>query len=254
MKSTAVAFLVVLVAAAAARADTITVTADYTSVYPGLNGRIYDIPHFPNGVSTRAGVFNFTVTAAAPGSGLVAGQTLKAFDLEMQYINAGNNVYTVVDLEDAPNGASPGPNPGDTMGTLRANLLRNLWFQHDSVIDSGTAVEAAAFQLAVWAIVYDPIGDINVLGAHTAAYPGFWTTDFDTNATTMANDWLAALDPDGDKVMTLLALVDPESQDFMFLGPLSPQGFVPLPGSLWMGLALMSGLAAVRVRRRRHAA
>ena len=264
MKPFAAAFILVLFAASAARAGSITVTADFSEVTPKMFGKIWGEPHFSTGVATHAGVFNFKVDAADPGSGFFAGDRFKAFDLELQLINPKSNVYTVEVLEAAPVGASPGPEPGDTMGALRAALLRNLWYQVSqsigmSPLDTTNRVQATAFQLAVWAVVYDPVLPDLLLDAstpHAAGNPGFWATGFSTtaegSAIVLANSWLGNLDPDGPQTPGLLALVDPDRQDFMFMAPgLPPAGIAPLPGAVWMGLALLSGLAVVRARRRR---
>jgi hypothetical protein len=149
-----------------------------------------------------------------------------------------NYTYTVVDAENA---GSP------VLGATRANLIRELWGLHAA--DALTSAGAAAFQLAVWEIVYDT-------GANLAS------GSFQARATytgdpipVTAQTWLGQLNG-SHPLATLYGMSHPTIQDqVVFVPTLTPHNVesVPLPSAVWAGAMLLAGLIARRIRRHRSA-
>ena len=165
-----------------------------------------------------------------------------------QNINFGNSYnYDIDSLSIAPvpndsiNAAFPHLIGG--MGTYRAGLVQNLYDQYFSVaLDS--SVNAAAFQLAIWEIVYEEglaEGDnstLNVSDGDFTISNNNAGNQSQTQAITLANTWLSTLSSVG--VTTLVALTNDTYQDQILL--------IPLPAPVLMaGL----GLLAVPLIRRR---
>jgi hypothetical protein len=106
--------------------------------------------------TTRAGQFTWTnVSGDAREAGLPATFTTFCID-GLQTVTPGRGT-TFTDFTSALN-ANPFGGTTSAMGVDRANLLTQFWNQFgpaDNVGGFSSAVDAAAFQLAVWEIVYD---------------------------------------------------------------------------------------------------
>lgn len=144
--------------AAAARAEPLQVKATLKNVSPGvrINFTINDQPGLPDPLpvhSTTAGVFNWTTVSSNAGFA----PTFTSFCIELnQHISTGGTyTYDVIDVENAPNPGqgTGGPGVNGPMGLDRANQIRQLWGTHFAEIGSDN-VKAAAFQLAIWEIIY----------------------------------------------------------------------------------------------------
>lgn len=164
------------------------------------------------------GVNNFTVTG---GDTNLLGPSFVGFCIDLgQTIHFNqSNLFTVTQLEDAPL-------PGSGMGATKADLLRELWGRHFS--PSFTSTQAAAFQSAVWEIVFD-----TGLNVHT----GTIRIDGHDNTENLANDWLASLTGTSSLYAPVFALTSGETQDMI----------VPTPGSV--ALLALGGLVVGRRRR-----
>jgi len=186
--------------------------ASAASVTATLNGmpeyRIFDTS-LDGGASfhrTSAGELHWT---RAPGG------EFDAFCIELtQRLGYGKYTYDLLPMEN--------------------NLLSELWGRDYGKI--GDADTAAAFQLAVWEIVYDePALDLKggmfrIKGAiESQAY-------FKT-----AQSWLGELDGSGPKA-DLLAMSNPRFQDQVTAAP--------LPASIWGGLGMLAMTLMVKLRRR----
>jgi len=144
-----------------------------------------------------------------------------------------SRLLTVAALSDAP---IPNMTGQTAMGDSKAALLSQLWGQHHSeVTDANTA---ASFQLAVWEIVFETSGTLDV------------TKDsFTTSGGTQAQSWLDSLDPDGSKA-NLVALTNNGKQDVVVEVTGLAGGEVPAPSALLLCLIGM-GFAGVARRIKR---
>lgn len=171
------------------------------------------------------------------------GQNFKTFCTDLfQY--AGNGV-----MEVAPLSSAPVPGPG--MGTIRAGLIQKLYAAKFSESDDSND-KAAAFQLAIWEIIYDDSFNAAAVGSgRVAAGLGIDGGDFMlTNQTTtfknLVNGFLDAAFAETTP-MNLIALVSPNSvsgaprQDQIYMAPL------PTATAL-AGVGLL-GLGSLRRRR-----
>jgi hypothetical protein len=134
------------------------------------------------------------------------------------------------------------------MGSQRAALIGELWFNNYASIGSNGEL-AAAFQAAVWEIIN---GDVNHLNITTGSFLIF----ADSMITNTANLWLSQLDLSGrgSTQPGLEALVSASTQDYVVQGPTGGGGgeIVPAPSSWVLCLIGIGSLAAVAVVRWRN--
>jgi len=149
--------------------------------------------------------------------------------------------FTTGTVESAPTPGNPIPGASG-MGSAKATLLDELWARHYG--DVSNAVSGAAFQVAVWDIVYDAdfnlgIGNLQAYG-NTAVtdLATTWLTDVNTNSTAFTHQ-------------NLLALKSDNFQDQVTLLPplQSPPPETPLPPAAAGAAVLFLGMGARRVRR-----
>jgi hypothetical protein len=115
-------------------------------------------------------------------------------------------------------------------------------FQADlaSALTGPVNVNSAAFQLAVWNIIYD--NDNSVSG-------GTWFATGDAAAISLANSWLTSLPSSSNVQLTsLTSTADPQHQQFVTPG--GPLQQVPEPSSIpLLGVGLAAMLFAIRNRK-----
>jgi len=183
------------------------------------------------------------------------GGNFNSFCTELtQTINQGEFVtYDTTQLNVAPKPAdSRFPHLDGGMGLFRAGLIQDLANKHYASITDN--VTAAAFQISVWALVYETDGSqivsdgdgspnnayhgIDVLsGSFTLAELGV-PGSLRSQVANLANTWLAGLN--SVTLSSLLALSNPDRQDQVIV--------IPLPAPVLMaGL----GLLAIPLMRRR---
>ena len=135
---------------------------------------------------------------------------------------------------------SSAANPGPGMGATKAADITELFDR--SYVSAITSNEtAAAFQLAVWEIVYD--GSVGSTVTSTVFSNGSFTASNDSAAIDDAVAMLKGITGSGfANTYTVYALSDGTIQDQIFAVPNS----VPVPAALPSGLALLVGLAAYR--------
>jgi hypothetical protein len=243
MKRTMLIAVVCVFIAAPTFADYGTVNLKEVSTAPGLGGFTLTAHNFTSGVGgVLAGQYNFDINGGAgitvPGITSYTQLPEWGFCIEMQYSTSGYQTYNIKDLQDAPLTGGIGGLP---MGSTKADFIRELWANHIADTQVGGAAgntNAAAFQLAVWEIVYEDNGSWDVTATSGAADTGFKASG-NAGALNLANTWLGELDGQG-MAGGLYAYSNNTYQDYVFQ--------VPVPAAVLLGL-LGLGAAGVRLRR-----
>jgi hypothetical protein len=240
--SAAVGIMSVLAAPASAATlflTDVSPSANMTVTFPGRSAE----------TTSYVGHVNWTFDRANPDNALldtlVSGSTLTTFCIEgTQDVSIGqNSTYSSIlsDLASAPQ---------DNVGSIyqmggHAVTLAKFWDAHygDSMV---SGINAAAFQLGVWEIVYDGgiLPDFSGGQFLASAVAGDATS---IGALAQAQSWLTGLP---NAVLSahyqLYVLSDPRLQDQLF-----GVRAVPLPAALPAGLSLLAGIAVLRRLRRR---
>jgi hypothetical protein len=183
-------------------------------------------------VSTTTGIFTFTRTGgtwAGPPAG-----TFYAFCIEpREFVSAGTTyTYTFDVLE---HGAT---NIGG-MGTAKANLIRELFGRYYPVLGGPIdGLHASAMQIAIWEIVRENSGTLNVSSGNTV-----FRNAQDPATMVLAQNYLSSLDGTGPRATDLYALTAIGVQDVIVRATPEPVTFVST------GAALI-GVALIRRRRR----
>jgi hypothetical protein len=142
-------------------------------------------------------------------------------------------------------GAPPYPDyslPETTHVFTNANAYTDLGRLYATAGLVNTAVEEAAFQIAVWEIAYEATGTPYSLSSGAATFSG--GTAASSGALTLASSWLAALTNGAHPSISVLD--SPLHQDVIF----AP---VPEPSTVLLMAAGMLGLGFVSARRRAQA-
>jgi hypothetical protein len=146
-------------------------------------------------------------------------------------------------IDTAPTPGNPIPG-GSGMGTAKAALIDELWARHYAeVIDATTG---AAFQVAIWDIVYD--ADFNLGAGNFKAYGN-------SAVTNQATAWLNDVNTNSSPYTTanLIALKSSTYQDQITVNP--PVGAppeTPLPSTAAGAFLLFAGMGLNQFRRPRR--
>jgi hypothetical protein len=244
---------VVLLAGPALAGPYGTVELKETNVTPRITRNIYG-PGFAGGVNAYVGKYNWALRNAdldVDNDGDVDGDdnpfgmqgigdiSTSGFCIEMQYSTGNYRQYSIIDLWDAPEIAGPG---GQDMGVTKADYIRELWdAQYDSIGTSNT--RAAAFQAAVWEIVYEDaqVWDVNAWDSDDLANNSSFKIagDDDDSVVSLAQGWLDALQGIGGN-RNLVAVSNDSYQDYVVE--------VPAPGAIVLGMMGLGLAGWVRKR------
>ena len=188
------------------------VTATFANVNPG---EVVTIPVGSGTESGWAGVYNFN-NASGAVSGSFSGYCI---DIAQNIFANQTVTFGVAALSSAPvDGIQP-----TAMGTLRANLIGELWFNDQGLVGSSNS-NAAAFQIAIWEIINETKTNKDGTLALNINSGSFYATDSDATTLTTANTWLSQLNlaGTGSTASNLIALTSLNYQDYVLQGPPSP--------------------------------
>lgn len=227
--------------AAAAMMSAPALGSQISAHFVGVEGKsityAYDDGSTSFGSTTTAG--RFVWNAIGDSDAFSDGQEFHSFCTELlQNVNPGNDyTYDCVSPTDVPS-----PNGGlfEGMSDDQASILSSLFSQHYATAVEGTNTEAAAFQIAVWEIVYErsdgvDYGDGQSAATGLSAGNGWLTLSGNNGATSLANTWLASLFNLGIN-SSLLGLTSTSAQDQITIVPLPAP--VALAGLGLLGVAL----------------
>jgi hypothetical protein len=228
----------------ATRANTVDIVHDgygasSTAFFTGAGYDFYDF------AEVGAGVYLLNKTGDTGIGNTWPNTLIPGFCIELQEpAPTSTSTYQVMMPEDAYNSIN-----GQTLGTTKANYLRELWAKYYDPSWAGSGAHTAqqnaaaeAFAAAVWEIVYEdlpatPLGwDVSVDG--TPGIRGFSAEDLDADT---ANKWLHNLTGGGAKA-DLRVFVNQGQQDYLVM--------VPEPATVLL-LGLGGVLSLMGGRRRR---
>jgi hypothetical protein len=222
-----------------------TVNATFSTVSPG---ETFNYTLDGTSESTSAGVFNWTSVAGGTNNF----GSFDAFCIELtQTINYGGTY--LYNIDPLANGPTPGldtggPNTSGPMGAMKASQLSELWGRYFNTISTGSPaqqnVNAAAFQIAVWDIVF---------GSNLSLTQGYFVADNPSDAdVVLAQSWLNGLNGTG-PMADLVALDSPTDQDMVTAVPGGPSDItaaIPEAATSVTGLLGLGVLALLAARRR----
>ena len=245
----ALAIAAVIGSLAAGASATTTLNATFNGVSPGAN---FNYSFDGSSTSTTAGTFNWT--SVTGGSVNYGAFTAFCIDLTQNISTGGTYLYNVDPLQ---NGPTPGTDTGGhgvngAMGATKAGELDELWGRYFNNILVGTTAQqqqnAAAFQIAVWDIVYGTGLNLTNNSANFHATNG---SDPDVVQAQTELNSLNGLGP----MANLVALDSSTNQD-MVMSPSGTQpagGAVPEPMTAGLSALGLGGLLLAALRRRRVA-
>ena len=184
------------------QANTVIVTFNGEQTSEAIQRDVGDGAGF---VDTTTGMFSFTRTGGTePGAPT---GTFFAFCIEpREFVTTGDSY--VYDFSDLSQGAT---NIGG-MGAAKADLLDELFGRYYPVIGAPIdAMHASAMQIAIWEIVRENSGTLNVSTGNVV-----FRNPADPAALTLAQTYLSSLDGTGPRAYGLYALTEVGAQDVVF--------------------------------------
>ena len=187
--------------------------------------------------NTTAGIFTWQVVSTN-GDDFTVGQTFQSFCVELlQNVNTGGTYdYEIVDPSVVP---SPNGDLDSGMSDGQAAMISSLFDQHWDDATDGSSLNAAAFQIAVWEIIYEGenvnYGDGQAAATGLSTQDGWFTATNNNGATDLADQWLAGLFNNG-IAAALTGFFSETQQDQITIVPLPAP--VALAGLGLLGVAL----------------
>jgi len=253
IRAIAVAVLTIAFGLLAATANADMITATYHTGYgQNLASHIQPYDSSTSWGPWFTGAFNITSYTTSPAGAYTISSM--GFCIETETIGAsGTSTWGIGDVSLAP--VDEGPyGTTQPMGSDRGKYLGQLWYRHyDKVVDN---VSGAAFQLAVWEIVFETNlaggvnGDINqpATSAYWDITSGLVAARDDTAARTLAQSWLVDVrDNPNSPSYKLLGLTYNGRQDIIVRDMTQGGGEVPAPSAL---LLCLIGVGFAGVARR----
>lgn len=174
-------------------------SAAFIATYQGVTGDALTYKLGASTSSVTAGKMGWKVTSSGGGEGFANNESFSAFCIQLQGLN-NTQTFTKKDLKDVPTEIVG-------MGTAKANKIKELWarrvMDNANFLTAFSAIQLAAFQVAIWEIIYETSNTLNV----TANNGNFSITSNGTNDATIistANTWLGELN--GTKTIGLVGL------------------------------------------------
>ena len=247
------------------QADRIDMTVDSSSAYgQGIHYR-YD----PDGAggnvplidgNTIAGRLGWTVKSEGPvsfaGHTFNHGDTLSTFSTQLTEFVTPGAMYSFgsTAVSDMPSRDEI----GSQMGAFRAGLLQELFDNHYGQAVTGTRLQAAAFQVAVWEIVYeDRLAEVGSGGGPTVAEvfavgADTFVVSQNSSVVQLADLWLDAL-TGGYLANSALIGFASDSESIGGSDQLGMPAMIPLPAPIWLAGMGLAGIVFGRKRLQRLA-
>lgn len=207
--------------------------ADFDAEFQSLYGRNDAI--LIDGVAQNAGHMEYTYTGPIPANagGQFANATFNTFCIELQHISRDSETWDIRRISEAPNpvssngGVPYGTSDEDEVHAVLAAAIRLGWINADLSAASAGRSELAAIQGEIWKALFDS----STVTGNSAS----------VSAAMAALEAEVANDPTA-RVKGLRAMTNANAQDQLYI--------VPLPTAAFAGLAMLGGLAGLRLRRR----
>lgn len=236
------------IAAASVASSASAVDLAFNNLY-GVTGFAVNLEGGDISGTLAAGRLTYTVTGDTDPY-FSAGQQIFSFCSEIEQGATGAAVpYDFYGVNEAE-GIEAIPTPGTVvgpMGLAKAGLVSDLFTKYFANGTNGSETEAAAFQIALWEVIYEGPGDdggIGTLDLEAGAFTVGGSGDSDReDAIALANSWLATLEDNGISEF-MLGMGSDMFQDQLTLL------VVPIPGALALGLVGLGGAATMRRRLR----